>query len=88
MEQRAAEILAERDPGDLAISLSHEIGRVGFLERENASIMNACLADLSAKVVNSFRRALKELVDRGALLHQPERRNADDARAMSSAIRC
>lgn len=43
------------------ISLSHEIGRVGFLERENASVMNASLADLARKVVSSFRSALKEL---------------------------
>jgi N-methylhydantoinase A/oxoprolinase/acetone carboxylase beta subunit len=60
MEQRAAEILLNEVP-DLSISLSHEIGRVGFLERENATIMNACLADLSAKVVSSFHNALKDL---------------------------
>lgn len=60
MELRAAEILKNEVPG-IAVSLSHEIGRVGFLERENATIMNACLADLSKKVVNSFRDALKEL---------------------------
>jgi len=60
MEQRAAEILRNEVP-DLSISLSHEIGRVGFLERENATIMNACLADLSSRVVNSFRQALKDL---------------------------
>ncbi|MGO7634536.1 hydantoinase/oxoprolinase N-terminal domain-containing protein [Rhizobium leguminosarum] len=60
MEQRAAEILGNEIPG-LSISLSHEVGRVGFLERENASVMNASLADLSRKVVNSFRNALKEL---------------------------
>ncbi|AJY45021.1 hydantoinase/oxoprolinase family protein [Martelella endophytica] len=59
MELRAAEILKEQCP-DVALSLSHEIGRVGFLERENAAIMNACLAELSTKVVNSFRAALKE----------------------------
>ena len=59
MELRAAEILLEEVPG-LKISLSHEIGRVGFLERENATIMNACLADLSFKVVDSFRKALLE----------------------------
>ena len=59
MELRAAEILLEEVPG-LKISLSHEIGRVGFLERENATIMNACLADLSFKVVDSFRNALSE----------------------------
>jgi N-methylhydantoinase A/oxoprolinase/acetone carboxylase beta subunit len=60
MEMRAADILRNELP-DLAISLSHEIGRVGFLERENATIMNACLADLSVKVVDSFRRALRDL---------------------------
>lgn len=59
MELRAAEILRETLP-DLKITLSHEIGRVGFLERENASIMNACLAELSVKVVNSFRSALRD----------------------------
>lgn len=59
MELRAAEILREEVP-ELKITLSHEIGRVGFLERENASIMNACLADLSLKVVESFRNALRE----------------------------
>ena len=60
MELRVAEILGNEIPG-LSISLSHEVGRVGFLERENASVMNASLADLSRKVVNSFRTALKEL---------------------------
>ncbi|MBC2808599.1 hydantoinase/oxoprolinase family protein (plasmid) [Rhizobium ruizarguesonis] len=60
MELRAAEILGNEVPG-LSISLSHEVGRVGFLERENASVMNASLADLSRKVVSSFRNALKEL---------------------------
>src|SRR5690348_5763373 len=60
MEQRAADILAEEVPG-IRLSLSHEIGRIGFLERENATIMNACLVDLAHAVVSSFRRALREL---------------------------
>lgn len=60
MEQRAAEIVAEEAPG-IRISLSHQIGRVGFLERENATVMNACLVDLAHAVVSSFRRALEEL---------------------------
>jgi N-methylhydantoinase A/oxoprolinase/acetone carboxylase beta subunit len=60
MELRAAEILRDAVP-DLAVTLSHEIGRVGFLERENASIINACLADLSRSVVASFRAALREV---------------------------
>ncbi len=60
MEERAAEILRNEVPG-LAVTVSHEIGRVGFLERENATIMNACLADLASRVVNSFKEALQQL---------------------------
>ncbi|MEZ5666813.1 MAG: hydantoinase/oxoprolinase family protein [Alphaproteobacteria bacterium] len=60
MELRAAAILQEEVP-ELAVSVSHEIGRVGFLERENATIMNACLADLANRVVDSFRSALNTL---------------------------
>ena len=60
MEERAATILKNELP-DIAVTLSHEIGRVGFLERENAAIMNACLADLASRVVNSFKQALRRL---------------------------
>ena len=60
MEIRAGEIVAERAP-NVSISLSHRIGRLGMLERENATVMNACLADLSAHVVRSFSEALHRL---------------------------
>ena len=40
------------------ITLSSQIGRIGLLERENAAIMNACLRDLSKKVIEAFRAAL------------------------------
>jgi N-methylhydantoinase A/oxoprolinase/acetone carboxylase beta subunit len=58
-EQRAAQIVAEELP-DAAISLSHEIGRIGLLERENATIMNACLRDLAVRIVDAFNAALAE----------------------------
>ena len=60
MELRAEELMREI-MGDVAISLSHRVGRSGILERENATIMNACLADLSITVVNAFRAALDQL---------------------------
>ncbi|WP_339863397.1 hydantoinase/oxoprolinase family protein [Paremcibacter congregatus] len=60
MELRAAEILKEHMT-DVSISLSHTIGRIGILERENATIMNASLADMAGSVVKSFRQALKNL---------------------------
>jgi N-methylhydantoinase A/oxoprolinase/acetone carboxylase beta subunit len=59
-EEEAAAILGEELP-DVAISLSHEIGRIGLLERENATVMNACLRDLATQIVAAFRAALAEL---------------------------
>jgi len=60
MELRAQELI-HQVMGDVAVSLSHRVGRSGILERENATIMNACLADLSVQVVNAFRSALDQL---------------------------
>ncbi len=59
-EQRAAEILRNEAP-DIHVTLSGEIGRIGLLERENAAVMNASLAAMSRRVVQSFRDALAGL---------------------------
>ena len=59
-EQHVAALLADVIP-DVRVSLSHEIGRIGLLERENAAAMNACLADLAVRIVRSFRTALAAL---------------------------
>jgi N-methylhydantoinase A/oxoprolinase/acetone carboxylase beta subunit len=56
-ELQAAELFADEVPG-AAISVSHEIGRIGLLERENATIMNACLRPLAVEIVGAFRSAL------------------------------
>lgn len=56
-EDQAAAILAEEYP-EAEITISHTIGRIGLLERENAAILNACLGDLAKQVVNAFRNAL------------------------------
>lgn len=60
LEERAATILRDEIP-DLAVTLSHEIGRIGLLERENAAIMNACLRDLAVQIVASFNKGLADL---------------------------
>ena len=44
---RRPRIVAEELGPDVAISLSHEIGRIGLLERENATIINAALRELA-----------------------------------------
>lgn len=58
-EERAAEVL--RDVlGDIPITYSHEIGSIGLLERENASILNAALVDAARVAADGFVDALKE----------------------------
>ena len=58
MEVQAAEVLRDVIPG-ISVSLSHEIGRVGLLERENATILNACLHELAEKITVALERAVR-----------------------------
>lgn len=57
-EERAAEILAAELGPDVALSLSHQIGRVGLLERENATIINAALRELAAVIVDGLAESI------------------------------
>jgi N-methylhydantoinase A/oxoprolinase/acetone carboxylase beta subunit len=56
-EQRARTILAEECP-DAAVTLSHDLGRIGLLERENAALLNAALVDLARRTVVGFTQAI------------------------------
>jgi N-methylhydantoinase A/oxoprolinase/acetone carboxylase beta subunit len=56
-EERAAEILGQECPG-AAITLSHKLGRIGLLERENAALLNAALGDLARVTIDGFRAAI------------------------------
>jgi N-methylhydantoinase A/oxoprolinase/acetone carboxylase beta subunit len=56
-EERARAILAEECP-DAAVTLSHQLGRIGLLERENAALLNATLTDLARVTIAGFREAI------------------------------
>ena len=58
-EEEAEAILHEECP-DLAVTLSHRLGRIGLLERENAALLNACLIELARKTTRAFTEALRE----------------------------
>ena len=60
MERRAEEIVRNEVP-DAVVTLSCKVGRMGILERENAAIVNASLAELSKTIVGSFQSALQRL---------------------------
>ena len=50
----AKEILGESCP----ITLSHEIGSIGLLERENAAILNAAIRELIKDAYSSFQKSI------------------------------
>jgi len=56
-EERAAAILREEHP-DVALTLSHQLGRIGLLERENATLLNAALVDLARRTTRAFTEAI------------------------------
>ncbi|WP_213086641.1 hydantoinase/oxoprolinase N-terminal domain-containing protein [Savagea serpentis] len=58
-EKYVVEYLQRAFP-NMPISMSSEIGSVGLIERENATILNAALMTTIRQVSQGFRRALKE----------------------------
>lgn len=58
-EREAAEIVRKVMPA-ARITLSHEIGRIGLLERENAALLNAGLQGLAQRTTTAFVRALRD----------------------------
>ncbi len=60
-ELRAAELCREVMGPDVHISISSEIGSMGLIERENATILNAALYQVAERFTNGFARSLAEL---------------------------
>ncbi|HJQ55576.1 MAG TPA: hydantoinase/oxoprolinase family protein, partial [Vineibacter sp.] len=58
-ERQAAEIVALELPG-AAITCSSDLGRIGLLERENAGLLNAALADLARDTIAAFEKAIAD----------------------------
>jgi N-methylhydantoinase A/oxoprolinase/acetone carboxylase beta subunit len=57
-ELEAAEIARAELGDDVHLSLSHEIGSVGLLERENATVLNGALVGVAREVAGAFADAL------------------------------
>lgn len=56
--ERRAEEIVRKELGDVPISCSADIGSVGLLERENATVLNAALIDVARDVAGAIRGAL------------------------------
>ena len=59
-ELEAAAIVREEAP-EIRVCLSHENGRMGLLERENAATLNACLGEMASRTLRSIADALASL---------------------------
>lgn len=60
IEERSAALIRSVIP-DISITLSHQLGSLNLIERENACIINASLLELSRSVMASFRESLQAL---------------------------
>ncbi|KAL3492469.1 hypothetical protein BJX62DRAFT_250658 [Aspergillus germanicus] len=59
-EDRVRDIVAREIPG-ADIVCSHEVANIGFLERENASILNATILRFARQTIRGFRAAIRNL---------------------------
>lgn len=69
-ELRAAELCKEVMGNDVHVSISSEIGSMGLIERENATILNAALWKVSERFTEGFAKSLEEegIVDRKSVV--------------------
>jgi len=58
LEERAGQIVREACP-DASVTLSHRLGRIGLLPRENVTILNASLVDLARATTAAFADGLR-----------------------------
>jgi N-methylhydantoinase A/oxoprolinase/acetone carboxylase beta subunit len=66
-ELQARDILLDELGDSIALTLSSEIGSVGLLERENATVLNGALIEVARTAVTGFEHAIRELGIPGTL---------------------
>ncbi|KAJ2999116.1 hypothetical protein NUW58_g108 [Xylaria curta] len=59
-EERAAEVIRAEIPG-CDVVCSKEVANLGFLERENAAILNASILPFARKTIHSFQEPIRRL---------------------------
>jgi len=82
-ERRAAAILREAVGERIPLSLSHEIGSLSLLERENATVLNAALIRVIQLAAEAFRSAVAH---HGIVAHLYLTQNDGTLMALSDAL--
>ncbi|KAF8903926.1 hypothetical protein CPB84DRAFT_1746030 [Gymnopilus junonius] len=60
-EYKARDIFRREFGNDVNIICSRDVGHVGFVERENASILNGSIMSFAQRTVRGYKRAMKRL---------------------------
>ncbi|ODV96999.1 hypothetical protein PACTADRAFT_79427 [Pachysolen tannophilus NRRL Y-2460] len=60
-ELRAQKIVLEELGENVNVVVSHEISGINFIERENATILNASIINFAKTIINSFLNAVRKL---------------------------
>ncbi|KAB5554331.1 Hydantoinase/oxoprolinase N-terminal region-domain-containing protein [Coniochaeta sp. 2T2.1] len=60
-QEQTVRVMIERELPDVTIVYSSEISNIGFLERENASILNASIHHFAKRTIREFKTAMKRL---------------------------
>lgn len=60
-EERAATIIREELGPDVDVVTSKEVANLGFLERENAAVLNAAILPFARRTIRSFQEPVKKL---------------------------
>jgi N-methylhydantoinase A/oxoprolinase/acetone carboxylase beta subunit len=60
-QERQVQRIVSRELPGVDVICSHEVANIGFLERENASILNAAILKYAKRTINGFQRAMKTL---------------------------
>ncbi|RSL69855.1 hypothetical protein CEP53_002072 [Fusarium sp. AF-6] len=60
-EDRVAEIIRSVLGEGINITLSHNVAGIGFIERENATILNATILPFARRTIRQFQRSIRDL---------------------------
>ncbi|RJL35509.1 hydantoinase/oxoprolinase N-terminal domain-containing protein [Bailinhaonella thermotolerans] len=66
-QEREAAAIVRAELGEIPISLSADLGTIGLLERENATVLDAALSGFAAAVADGLAAALAELCPAAAV---------------------
>lgn len=86
-EDAAAFLASEMGPG-FDVSCSHSVGQAGFLERENAAVLNASIRRFSRRVVRGLDRATRFLANAGLYVTLNDGTLARASYAAANPLRC